>query len=106
MGQVLSTLKKKQPLETQIFERKFIVKWTNSDIISSVYKTINNKLEGECLLFDRNGKLHTINVYKNGKLHGEQIYYNCYLYISNRSSYYLKRETVILYENGVEIKTY
>lgn len=67
------------------------------------YTTINGKLEGEYLLFNKEGKLMTKSFYKNGELSGIKTDYNIYMQVEQSLVKVKKYEQ--LYENGIEIST-
>jgi antitoxin component YwqK of YwqJK toxin-antitoxin module len=72
-------------------------------IINITYTIRNGLLDGEYLLFNKEGKLILKSFYKNGKLCGTKTDYNVFIYQNNEMVKVNKYEQ--FYENGVEIST-
>jgi antitoxin component YwqK of YwqJK toxin-antitoxin module len=81
----------------------FYDKSEKSDKINIIYTTINCKLEGEYLIFNREGKLISKSFYKNGILHGIKTEYDISIYQNNTTIKAKKYEQI--FENGIEIST-
>jgi hypothetical protein len=77
--------------------------YNNPTLINIKYSTFNGELDGEHLMFDRQGKLISKSFYKKGKLLGKKTDYNVFMCINGEIIKVKIYEQ--LYEDGVEIST-
>ncbi len=82
--------------------------WYETGILSHIHNFKDNKLDGNCSVFGKNGNLLSLRYYKSGMLHGyiRQIYETCELefegYMENGTGqlkYYRKNGSIRLKEN-------
>lgn len=77
--------------------------YDNPNIINITYSTMNSELDGEYVMFDKNGKISSKSFYKNGKLCGTKTDYNVFMFLNGEMVKVKKYEQ--LYEDGVQIST-
>ncbi len=77
-------------------------KQINNKMIASTYTLKDNKLHGEYLLYDLDGKLIEKLNYVNGVQYGEQIYYNIGI-LDQHNKYTKAKKVVKLFYNGFQI---
>lgn len=98
--------KSKNELGKQHFSLFNLFKKDKKQIISTKYTLNNdNKIVGECLLYDKTGKLiEKLNYNNNSVKHGKQYYYNVGIFDST-NKYIKVKELIQIYDNGIQIDT-